>query len=691
MSELERLRSPADLRVLSPRRRRALAEEIREFLVDSVARTGGHLGPNLGVVELTLAIHSVFSSPRDSIVFDTGHQAYVHKILTGRHDFSALRKKGGLSGYPSRAESEHDVVENSHASTAISWADGISRARLLAGEHDRHTVAVIGDGALTGGMAWEALNNLASAPDQRVVIVVNDNGWSYSPTVGGLARYLDAVRTGKHYERMLDWGKRTLHRRGTPGRLTYDALHGVKKGLKDVLRPQSGMFEALGIKSIGPVDGHDLDALETALRAAKRFGGPVIVHAITQKGHGYQPAETDGVDRFHTVKVIHPETGLPVVASRFEWGSVFAEEIVQIARERSDVVGITAAMPVPVGLAPMAEAFPERVVDVGIAEQHALTSAAGMAFAGLHPVVSLYATFLNRAFDQMLMDVGLHRAGVTFTLDRAGLTGDDGPSHNGMWDLAMLRLVPGLRLAAPRDEQTLREALREAVDVDDAPTVLRYPKGALADPVPAVSRTDGVDVLGRHSSDGRCRVLVVGIGAFAATAVSVGEALADQGIGSTVLDPRWPIPMPQPVLDAAAEHDLVVTIEDGVVSSGLGAGLREVLAEVRVSTPVLTRGIPHAYLPHASRAQLIEEFGLRPQDIARDLVAVVAAQTDRADRPVQADPADRAKDVDGTDRAHAVDRADAADHSDQPGTSRTAPADSPRRSAFGPDLGGDSG
>ncbi|HLR27290.1 MAG TPA: transketolase C-terminal domain-containing protein, partial [Ruania sp.] len=399
----------------------------------------------------------------------------------------------------------------------------------------------------------------------------------------------------------------------------------------------------------------------TALRAAKRFGGPVIVHAITQKGHGYQPAETDGVDRFHTVKVIHPETGLPVVASRFEWGSVFAEEIVQIARERSDVVGITAAMPVPVGLAPMAEAFPERVVDVGIAEQHALTSAAGMAFAGLHPVVSLYATFLNRAFDQMLMDVGLHRAGVTFTLDRAGLTGDDGPSHNGMWDLAMLRLVPGLRLAAPRDEDTLREALREAVDVDDAPTVLRYPKGALADPVPALSRTDGVDVLGRHSSEGQCRVLVVGIGAFAATAVAVGEALADQGIGSTVLDPRWPIPMPKPVLDAAAEHDLVVTIEDGVVSSGLGAGLREALAEREFSTPVLNRGIPHAYLPHASRAQLIEEFGLRPQDIARDVVAVVAAQSDRADR------------------------------ADQPGPGGAAPADSPGRSTFGPDLGGDSG
>ncbi len=623
MSELGRLHGPADLRRLSPRRMQALADEIRTFLVDQVSRTGGHLGPNLGVVELTLAIHRVFSSPRDSIVFDTGHQAYVHKLLTGRQDFSALRRRGGLSGYPSRTESDHDIVENSHASTAVSWADGISRARLLAGDTDRHVVAVIGDGALTGGLAWEALNNLASSPDQRVVIVVNDNGWSYSPTVGGLARYLDAVRTDRNYERVLDWGKRTLHRSGRPGRLAYDALHGVKAGLKDVLTPQRGMFDEIGIKSIGPVDGHDLDALDAALRAAKGFGGPVIVHAVTQKGHGYSPAECDGVDRFHTVKAIHPETGLPVVPTRFEWGSVFADEMVRIARARSDVVGITAAMPVPVGLAPMAEQFPGRVIDVGIAEQHALTSAAGMAFAGLHPVVALYATFLNRAFDQLLMDVALHRAGVTIALDRAGLTGDDGPSHNGMWDLAMLRLVPGLRLAAPRDEPTLREALREAIAVDDAPTVLRYPKGALGEPIPAIARTGGVDVLARHVGEGEHRVLVVGVGAFAATAVAVGEALAAQGLSVTVVDPRWPVPMPQAVLDGAAHHDLVVTIEDGLVTSGVGAGLREQLAEQGITVPVLARGIPHRFLEHASRAELIEEFGLRAQDIARDAAAAV--------------------------------------------------------------------
>ncbi|UFU04793.1 1-deoxy-D-xylulose-5-phosphate synthase [Ruania halotolerans] len=631
MSELEHLRSPDDLRALSPRRLRALADEVREFLVDSVARTGGHLGPNLGVVELTLAIHRVFSSPRDSIVFDTGHQAYVHKLLTGRQDFAHLRQRGGLSGYPSRTESDHDVVENSHASTALSWADGISRARLLAGDTDRYVVAVIGDGALTGGMAWEALNNLADSPDQRLVIVVNDNGWSYSPTVGGLARYLDAVRTDRNYERMLGWGKRTLHRAGPPGRFTYDALHGMKKGLKDVLRPQHGLFEELGLKSIGPVDGHDLDALDAALRNARRYAGPVIVHAITEKGRGYVPAESDLVDRFHTVGKIHPETGLPVVPSRFGWTSVFSDEILKIARTRSDVVGITAAMPEPVGLAPMARELPGRVIDVGIAEEHALTSAAGMAFAGMHPVVSLYATFVNRAFDQLLMDVALHRAGVTITLDRAGITGDDGASHNGMWDLALLRIVPGLQLAAPRDEATLRSALREAVAVSDAPTVVRYPKGALPEPLPAQSRMSGMDVLAREAGDGEARVLVVGIGPFAATAVQVVSRLKDQGIGATALDPRWVIPVPAALVDAATDVDLVVTIEDGLVTSGFGAAVREAMADRGVAVPVQAHGIPHRFLDHASRAQLEEEFGLRPQDIAREVSAAIARGQQHSD------------------------------------------------------------
>ncbi|QDB79425.1 1-deoxy-D-xylulose-5-phosphate synthase [Georgenia sp. 311] len=626
MSQLGRIRRPADLRSLTTSELEVLAEEVRDYLVESVAKTGGHLGPNLGVVELTLAVHRVFTSPRDRIVFDTGHQAYVHKLLTGRQDFAELRKEGGISGYPSRSESEHDIVENSHASTALSWADGIARAHELTGQTDRHVVAVIGDGALTGGMAWEALNNIAEAQDRRLVIIVNDNGRSYAPTIGGLAHHLDALRTARGYEKVLGWGKRALQRSGPPGRVTYDALHGLKKGMKDVLAPQ-GLFEDLGIKYIGPVDGHDLPAMEFALRRAKAFGSPVIVHAITEKGRGYTPAMEDVADRFHAVGVIHPETGLPVTPSRFGWTSVFAEEIVEIARQRSDVVAVTAAMLAPVGLAPMAEEFPDRVIDVGIAEQHALTAAAGMAFAGLHPVVALYATFLNRAYDQLLMDVALHRAGVTIVLDRAGITGDDGASHNGMWDLALLRTVPRLRLAAPRDEATLRAELREAVEVDDAPTVVRYPKGSLPGPLPAIGREGSVDVLTRTAGDGGPRTLVVGVGAMAPTAVAVGQALEAQGIGSTVVDPRWVLPVSEDLLDLAAKHDLVVVIEDGLGTGGIGSAVRDALAEAGHAVPVQTHGLPHEFLEHASRASIVERYHLQAQDVARQAAGAVAALT----------------------------------------------------------------
>jgi len=629
MTYLERVRHPADLIRMDPHELDVLAKEIREFLVSSVSRTGGHLGPNLGVVELTIALHRVFESPADHIVFDTGHQSYVHKLLTGRRDFSELRKRGGLSGYPSRAESDHDIVENSHASTSLSWADGIARANQLRGI-DRSVVAVVGDGALTGGMAWEALNNIAEGQDRSLVIVVNDNGRSYAPTIGGLARHLDALRTLQGYERMLDWGRRTLQRSGPPGRLAFEALHGMKKGIKDVVAPQ-GMFEDLGIKYIGPVDGHDLEATETALARAKGFGGPVIVHAITEKGRGYTPAEEDIVDRFHSVGAIHPETGLPVAPSRFGWTAVFAEEIVEIGRRRSDVVGLTAAMLAPVGLAPFAEEFPDRVIDVGIAEQHAVTSAAGMAYAGLHPVIALYSTFLNRAFDQLLMDVALHRAGVTFVLDRAGLTGDDGASHNGMWDMALLRIVPGLRLAAPRDEQTLRAELNEAVAVEDGPTVVRYPKGALPDDLPALAQQGGIDILARRG--GVPRVLVVGVGAMAHTAVEVGQGLDAQGIGSTVVDPRWVLPVPDELVRLAEQHDLVVTVEDGLASGGIGSALRDALGRAGVQVPVRCHGIPHAFLDHASRAQLVEAFALRGQDIARESAAAVSALDDGAPVP----------------------------------------------------------
>ncbi|WP_422631825.1 1-deoxy-D-xylulose-5-phosphate synthase [Pseudokineococcus basanitobsidens] len=640
---------PSDLRALDPEQLRRLADEVRVHLVESVSRTGGHLGPNLGVVELTIALHRVFDSPHDTVVFDTGHQSYVHKLLTGRQDLSTLRTRGGVAGYPSRAESEHDVVENSHASTSLSWADGIARARTLTGEGDRCTVAVVGDGALTGGMAWEALNNIAAAQDRPLVIVVNDNERSYAPTIGGLAHHLSTLRATRGYERFLDWGKQALQRVGTPGRLAYDTLHGMKKGLKDIVAPQ-GMFEDLGLKYLGPVDGHDLEALERAMTIAKDFGGPVIVHALTTKGHGYAPALADVADQFHAVGVIDPVTGQPVAAGgapkRASWTSVFADEVLAVARERDDLVGVTAAMLIPVGLHKMAEAMPERVVDVGIAEQHATTSAAGMAFAGLHPVVALYATFLNRAFDQVLLDVALHRAGVTFVLDRAGITGPDGPSHHGVWDMALLQHVPGLRLAAPRDGTRLREELREAVGVDDAPTVVRFPKGAAPEDVPALERLGGTgswgapDVLARtgeapdgSSSTGSARdVLVVAVGGLAGLGLDVARRLEPHGVGATVVDPRWVLPVHPALVAACAEHRLVVVVEDGLRTGGVGSRLRDELADAGVRVDVRCVGVPVRFVDHAERAEVLEELGMTGQDVVRDVLGRVAALDEERER-----------------------------------------------------------
>ena len=624
---LSRVSRPSDLRRFTAAELVDLAREIRQYLIASVSRTGGHLGPNLGVVELTIALHRVFDSPRDSLVFDTGHQAYVHKLLTGRKDFSHLRQRGGVAGYPSRAESPHDIVEDSHASTSLAWADGISREKRRRGDPS-WTVAVIGDGALTGGMAWEALNSIAEDSDRNLVIVINDNGRSYAPTVGGLAHHLDALRASQQYERTLAWGKRTLLSMGDPGRAAYDALHGLKTGIKDVLAPQV-MFEDLGLKYLGPVDGHDEVALETALARARALREPVLVHIITEKGRGYTPAEEDLADRFHAVGRIHPETGLPVSPARFGWTSVFADEIVHLARERDDIVGLTAAMTLPVGLGPFAREFPDRVVDVGIAEQLAVTSAAGMAYEGAHPVFAVYATFLNRAFDQILMDVGLHHAGVTFALDRAGITGDDGPSHNGMWDLSMLQVVPGLRLAAPRDEITLREELREAVEVADAPTVLRYPKGSLPAPIRALRRVGCVDVLmepAHHpdpdasadepDDDGPARVLLVATGALVPETLEAGEALRAEGVAVTVVDPRWLVPVPQDLVDLARRgaQDLVVTVEDGIREGGFGWAVRDALSEW--SMTVLTLGIPRAYLQQGRRAAIQSDLGLDAVGIA---------------------------------------------------------------------------
>ncbi|GAB2679552.1 1-deoxy-D-xylulose-5-phosphate synthase [Thalassiella azotivora] len=629
---LASVRSPRDLRGLTRAQLDELATQIRHHLVQSVARTGGHLGPNLGVVELTIALHRVFESPKDVIVFDTGHQSYVHKLLTGRQDLSGLRTRGGLSGYPSRAESEHDVVENSHASTSLSWADGIAKAHQLKGESDRYTVAVIGDGALTGGMAWEALNNIAAGQDRKLVVVVNDNERSYAPTIGGLAHHLSTLRTTRGYERFLEWGKQALRRGGAPGRLAYDTLHGVKKGLKDIVAPQ-GMFEDLGLKYVGPVDGHDVEAVEHALQRAKAFGGPVIVHTITRKGNGYAPAMADEADQFHAVGVIDPETGSPVAASGRSWTSIFADEMVDLGRERSDVVGITAAMLIPVGLHRFAEEFPERVFDVGIAEQHAVTSAAGMAYAGLHPVVAVYATFLNRAFDQLLMDVALHRAGVTFVLDRAGITGPDGASHHGMWDLSLLQAVPGIRVAAPRDAETLAEELREAVAVDDAPTVLRFAKDAVPDPVPALERVGGVDVLHRPGGQERADVLLVSVGTLATTCLQVADRLADQGIGTTVVDPRWVLPVDPALVTMAADHRLVVVVEDGLRVGGVGSRVSQTLRDEGVPVPVREFGVPCAFIDHASRAQVLADIGLTAQDVSR----AVAEHVSRLDSDVTVD------------------------------------------------------
>ena len=620
MGVLDSIDSPADLRALRPEQLAELSAEIRGFLVDKVSRTGGHLGPNLGVVELTIALHRVFDSPRDVILWDTGHQSYVHKIITGRREgFDHLRQEGGISGYPSRAESPHDVIENSHASTALSYADGIAKAFEQAGTlGQRHVVAVVGDGSLTGGMSWEALNNIAGS-HRPVIIVVNDNERSYAPTIGGLARYLDTLRTTRGYERFLDWGKDVLGRTPVLGAPLFEALHGVKRGVKDVVAPQ-GMFEDLGLKYLGPVDGHDVASVESVLNAARRYGGPVIVHVITQKGRGYAPAENDEADRFHGVGIIDPETGIPVSNGGPTWTAAFADELVQVGRDRPDVVAITAAMLCPTGLDRFAAEFPDRTYDVGIAEQHALTSAAGMAYAGLHPVVALYATFLNRAFDQVLMDVALHRAGVTIVLDRAGVTGDDGASHNGMWDLSMLGLIPGVRVAAPRDEETLRRALREAVAVSDGPTVVRFPKGRLAEPLPAVGDSDGVDLL---HADSEPQVLLVGVGSMAGVAREAAVKLSAEGVSVAVAAPLWVTPLPSGLLDLAGEIGLVVTMEDNGLVGGIGSSLATALADAGTSVRMERLGIPQEFLDHAGRPAILERLGLTAQgcaDAARRLL-----------------------------------------------------------------------
>ncbi|BBX26104.1 1-deoxy-D-xylulose-5-phosphate synthase [Mycolicibacterium alvei] len=621
---LEQVRGPADLQHLSQSELTDLAQEIRQFLIHKVAATGGHLGPNLGVVELTLALHRVFDSPHDPIIFDTGHQAYVHKMLTGRaQDFDTLRSKDGLSGYPSRSESEHDWVESSHASTALSYADGLAKAFELTGHRNRHVVAVVGDGALTGGMCWEALNNIATG-GRPVVIVVNDNGRSYAPTIGGFADHLAGLRLQPGYERILEGGRKAV--RGLPvvGEFCYQCMHSIKAGIKDAISPQV-MFTDLGIKYVGPIDGHDEHAVESALRNARGFNAPVIVHVVTRKGMGYAHAENDEAEQMHACGVIDPETGLPTKASAPGWTSVFSDELVKIGTKRRDVVAITAAMPGPTGLSVFRDRFPDRFFDVGIAEQHAMTSAAGLAMGGLHPVVAIYSTFLNRAFDQLMMDVALHKLPVTMVLDRAGVTGPDGASHNGVWDLSVLGIIPGIRVAAPRDGASLREELGEALAVNDGPTALRFPKGDVGQDIPALRRHGGVDVLAVPADGLTEDVLLVAVGSFAAMALAVAERLRNQGIGVTVVDPRWVLPVPEAVGELARRHKLVVTVEDNGVHGGIGSSVSAALRHAEIDVPCRDLGVPQVFQEHASRGEVLAAVGLTDQHIARQITGWIAA------------------------------------------------------------------
>lgn len=637
MSILDRIESPADLQALSLEECRKLAAEIREFLISEVSQTGGHLGPNLGVVELTIALHRVFRSPHDPIVFDTGHQSYVHKILTGRKDFAGLRQRGGLSGYPQRSESEHDIVESSHASSSLSWADGISRAFSRTGQADRSVVAVVGDGALTGGMTWEALNNITDDNDRNLVIVVNDNGRSYAPTIGGMARFLNGVRSKASYRDLQEGSEKLFDRLGKPGRSLYRGTRGALHGFLSRASNNDHLYSNLDIKYLGPIDGHDLEAVERAFAQAKAYGRPTLVHVITEKGRGYAPAENDEADQFHAIGKIDPVNGEPVSQpGGMSWTGVFREHIAQLAETDERIVAITAAMLAPTGLDLLAERHPERVIDVGIAEQHAVTSAAGLAYGGLHPVFAVYATFMNRAFDQLLMDVALHGAGVTFALDRSGLTGPDGASHNGVWDLATLQVVPGIRIAAPRDAATLGELLGEAVKVEDGPTVIRYPKGNVGPDLEVVERkADGVDVLRSDTAaaDGQRDVLFVTVGPMASVALEAAALLAEQGITSTVADPRWVVPVADSVISLARGHRLVISIEDGIRVGGVGTRIRQALRDAGVDTAVSELGTPDEFPEHATREELLIDAGLTASQIAANVAEQVRGERVPVARP----------------------------------------------------------
>ncbi|PQM74650.1 1-deoxy-D-xylulose-5-phosphate synthase [Corynebacterium sp. J010B-136] len=622
MGILNKVKSPQDLKNLSDDKVEELAAEIRQFLIDKVSVTGGHLGPNLGVVELTIALHRVFDSPRDPIVFDTSHQSYVHKILTGRADqFDTLRQKDGLSGYTDRGESEHDWTESSHASAAISVVDGLSKAFCIKGESRRNAVAVVGDGALTGGMCWEALNNISADKVRNAVIVVNDNGRSYSPTIGGLSENLSRIRAQHGYDELMEHGKKTLKSLGWVGNRTFDALRAVKEGVKSSILPTE-MFPELGMKYIGPINGHDLDALDHALSYARDYEGPIIVHVVTEKGHGFAPAVNEPQDQMHSTGAIDPVTGVPKGKSQPGWTAVFSEELIEAAKKRDDIVAITAAMAGPTGLIPFAEQFPDRFFDVGIAEQHAMASASGLALGGLHPVVAIYSTFLNRAFDQLLMDIALLKQPVTIVLDRAGVTGSDGASHNGVWDMSLTTIIPGIHVAAPRDGQRLRELFQESLEIKSGPSVVRFPKGNLLEDMDAVATTeDGVDIIfeseqERFADAEAKKVLVISIGAMAARSLSAAQILEDKGMAVSVVDPRWLCPVAPSLIEMADEHDIVVVAEDGMMRAGVGSLFDEAFSAAEVDTPLRRVAFPSIFPKHGSRGEVLEEVGMDADGIA---------------------------------------------------------------------------
>jgi 1-deoxy-D-xylulose-5-phosphate synthase len=625
---LDTIASPDDLKALSLEECAVLAEEIRQFIVEAVTTGGsGHLGSNLGAVEITLAMHRVFTSPRDVLLFDTGHQAYVHKLVTGRHaGFALLRREGGLSGYPNRSESEHDWIENSHASTALSYAFGIAKAFKMSGEDaTRRVVALIGDGALTGGLAYEAMNNLGHA-DARVCIILNDNGRSYAPTVSRLSESLIQLRLNPSFNAVQSRIKRVLEELPGVGTLAGQSLRGLTAAVREIAEPHV-FFEALGIRYAGPIDGHDVGAVEQALKRAAAWPGPIVLHVLTTKGKGYGPAEEDTVQCLHDYKfqpqIASPGTstdnGAVATGPRSpdkNYTEAFGQALLDIASRDERVVAITAAMPGPTGLLSFEARYPDRFIDVGIAEGHAMTAAAGMAMAGLRPVVGIYSTFLSRCFDQENLDVGLHRAPVVICADRAGITGDDGASHNGVLDMVLGLAVPGLVIFAPAEPTEIAPMLETALALD-RPSVIRYPKT----PGPGVLAPAGTGMRSRVLREGGDEIVIVGIGKLAAAALKAASLLATDGLDVTVLDPRVVRPLDPAVIERCRNARLVVTAEDGLVHGGAGQHLRGVLERAAElvgehSPSVLCLGVPTTYMGHAEPDVILERLGLGASGIA---------------------------------------------------------------------------